>query len=136
MHGRTLRTPRVEERFLKELAQESSVSRAAKSVGTGRSTVYQWRENDVNFAKRWDEAIEDGTDRMEDEAVRRGVEGVEKPVYYKGEVVGHLQEYSDLLLDKQLRARRKGKYSDRTEQVLSGQIRVVEVLSFAEEPEE
>ena len=68
--------------------------------------------------------------------MRRAVDGVKKPVYYKGNVCGHVQEYSDFLLDKQLRARRKGKYSDRQEQVLSGQIRVVEVLSFAEEPEE
>jgi hypothetical protein len=132
MRGRTLRTPRVEERFLKQLAAGGSVTSAARAIETGRSTVYQWRDDDVNFAKAWDDAIESGTDVMEDEAVRRAVEGVDRPIYYKGKVVGAVKEYSDELLIRMLKARRKEKYSDRLEGVVSRTVRVVEVMSYAD----
>jgi len=42
----------------------------------------------------------------EDEAVRRAVEGVERPVFYKGEICGVTQEFSDYLLLKLLAAYR------------------------------
>src|SRR5688572_27281205 len=111
MRGRTLRTPKIEERFLKQLAAGCTVSSAAKSIGTGRSTVYQWRDADVDFAQAWDDAIESGTDVMEDEAVRRAVHGVDRPIYYRGTVCGHVTEYSDDLLIRMLKARRRAKYS-------------------------
>ena len=132
MRGRTLRTPRVEERFLKQLAAGGSVTSAARAIGTGRSTVYQWRDDDVNFAKAWDDAIESGTDVMEDEAVRRAVEGVDRPIYYQGAVCGYITEYSDDLLIRMLKARRKDKYSDRQEQHVSAAVRAVEVTSYAD----
>ena len=69
---------------------------------------------------------------MEDEAVRRAVEGVPRPVFYQGKVVGAVQEYSDELLIRMLRARRKAKYSDRVESAVSNTVRVVEVTSFAD----
>ena len=42
---------------------------------------------------------------MEDEAVRRAVEGVPRPVFYQGQIVGAVQEYSDELLIRMLKAR-------------------------------
>lgn len=39
------------------------------------------------FAAAWDEAEPLAADGLDTEARRRGVEGVEKPVYYKGEPV-------------------------------------------------
>jgi hypothetical protein len=135
MRGRTVRTPRVEERFLKQLAAGGSVTSAARAIGTGRSTVYQWRDDD-EFAALWDEAVKAGTDLIEDEAVRRAVEGVPRPVFYQGQIVGSIQEFSDFLLDRQLRARRKAKYSDRVESAVSAAVRVVEITSFADVAED
>jgi hypothetical protein len=135
MRGRTLRTPHVEAKFLEVLAEGWSVTAAARSIGTGRSTVYQWRDDD-EFAALWDEAVEAGTDLMEDEAVRRAVEGVPRPVFYQGQIVGSIQEFSDFLLDRQLRARRKAKYSDRVESAVSAAVRVVEITSFADVAED
>jgi hypothetical protein len=133
---RTKRTPEREVKFLEALKTGASVYAAARIAGIGRQTAYDWRNEDDVFAALWEEAVECGTDLMEDEAKRRGMDGYDEPVFYQGQVCGKVRRYSDFLLDKQLRARRKGKYSDRQEQVLSGQIRVVEVRSFAEEPEE
>jgi hypothetical protein len=134
---RTKRTPEREEQFLEVLAAGWSVYKAARAIGVGRQTVYDWRNDGLtNFAQRWDEAVESGTDVMEDEAVRRAVHGVTRSVYYQGQPCGENTEYSDLLLDKQLRARRKEKYSDRTEQHVSQTVRIVEVTSYASEPGE
>jgi hypothetical protein len=44
--------------------------------------------------------------QLEDEAFRRAVTGVDKPVFQKGECVGFIREYSDNLLTLLLRCRR------------------------------
>jgi hypothetical protein len=58
--------------------------------------------------------LEHGTDALEDEAVRRAVEGVIKPVFHQGKRVGTLRVFSDPLLMFLLRARRPDKFADRT----------------------
>lgn len=112
MANRTKRTPKSEEAFLSALANGASVTLAGKSAGIGRSALYMWREDDKEFAKRWDSALESGTDLLEDEAKRRAVEGVKRPVYQGGECVGYVQEYSDTLLIFLLKGRRPEKYRD------------------------
>jgi len=49
----------------------------------------------------------------EDEADRRAIEGVQKPVYQQKELVGYVTEYSDNLLITQLKAGNPEKYADR-----------------------
>jgi len=63
--------------------------------GYARSTVYEWREADGDFAARWDESIDIAVELMEAEADRRGVEGVDEPLTYKGEIYGYVRRYSD-----------------------------------------
>ena len=106
--ARTLEKER--EDFLEALREGASVSKAAVFAGLARSTVYRWRSEDEDFARAWDDAYESGTDNLEDEAKRRAFDGVERPVFYKGAVVGHVREYSDTLLMQQLNARRPEKY--------------------------
>jgi hypothetical protein len=48
------------------------------------------------------------------------VEGVKKNVYYKGEKIDELREYSDTLLTLLLKARDPEKYKDRVQQEHSG----------------
>ena len=62
------------------------------------------RRRSEDFAAQWREALEEGTDLLEAEARRRAVTGVDKPVFYKGEVVGSITKYSDRLLMFLLRA--------------------------------
>lgn len=107
----TKRTPAREKQFLEALARGLSVGGAAAEAGVCIQTPYRWREVDRDFAARWHAAYEAGTDRLEDEALRRAVEGFDQPVYYRGEKVGDIIKYSDGLLKFQLNARRPEKYS-------------------------
>jgi hypothetical protein len=49
---------------------------------------------------------------LEDEALRRAVEGVEEPVYQGGKQVGVIRKYSDALLMFLLKAARPEKYRE------------------------
>lgn len=101
-------------RFLALLAAGRSVTAAARLTGVSRETVYQHRRSDPDFARAWDDAIEQAADLLEDEAWRRGVEGVTttSPIYVQGELVGErvVMRYSDRLLLRLLEARRPERY--------------------------
>jgi hypothetical protein len=68
------------------LTQGSSVTKSCQYAGIARQTAYDWRYADEEFAKQWDDAVEQGTDRLEDEAFRRAHDGVQKPIVYQGQV--------------------------------------------------
>ena len=70
------------------------------------------RRHSEDFAAQWDDALGEGVDLLDAEARRRAVTGVDKPVYYKGEVVGSITKYSDRLLMFLLRAHRPQKFRD------------------------
>lgn len=75
--------------FVAALGQAGNVTLACVSGGVGRSTAYRHRRAIPEFAKEWDYAIEDAGDRLEAEARRRAVVGVEtkRLILYKGEPV-------------------------------------------------
>ena len=50
---------------------------------------------------------------LEDEAIRRAREGVDEPVFYKGEHCGNVRRYSDTLLIFMLKARKPDVYRKR-----------------------
>lgn len=113
MPPRSKRTKAREERFLAALCRGLSVGGAAEEAGFSYGFAYKWRAADPDFAACWHDAYEEGTDKLEDEALRRAVEGVATPVYYGGEEIGTIQKYSDALLMFQLRGRRPQKYGPR-----------------------
>lgn len=98
--------------FVLALRDGHSVKKAAEAAGVTRATCYRWRADDPHFEFDWDEAVEEGTDTLEDEAMRRARDGVDKPVYYQGKEVGTIKEYSDTLLIFMLKARRRQKFGD------------------------
>ena len=106
--------------FLDALAQTANVSKSCEMVNLKRRRVYRWRDADEQFAKLWADAEELGVRAMEDECVRRGVDGTPKPVFHKGEVCGHIQEYSDVLLIFMLKSKRPHIYRDHTSIEMSG----------------
>jgi transposase-like protein len=101
--------------FLAALAKGKTPTHAAQESGLGRSTAYLLRSQDPQFAREWSEAVAEGIDRLEDEAYRRAVEGVRRPVFHGGVKVGEITEYSDRLLIQLLRRRRPEVYSPRHE---------------------
>lgn len=121
--ARTERTlTRARETFLTVLADGGSVTMACKAAAIGRSTAYEWKAEDEAFAALWDEALEAGIDLLEDEARRRAVEGVEKPVVTMGKIARNddgsvlkIREYSDSLLALMLKAKRPEQYRERVD---------------------
>jgi len=114
------RTPEVEERFLQGLRRGWSPAKAAAAVNVARDTVFEWRQNDPDFKKRWEAAIEEGTDLLEDEARRRAAEGVERGIYHAGEKIDTELVYSDTLMMLMLKGRRPKVYNRATDITLSG----------------
>lgn len=112
MANRTKLTLKKREKFVEILSKTSNVSEAAKSVGMSRTAVYHARELDKAFALAWDDAVETGLDALEREAIRRGMEGVEEPVFYEGVEVARVRKYSDTLLIFMLKGGRPAKYRD------------------------
>lgn len=104
--------------FLKAFLQlGANLKRTCGAIGVGRTTVYRWRREDPGFDEAIKEAQEDWADELEAVADQRATEGVEKPVFYKGKVVGTVKEPSDTLLIFRLKALRRSKYSERQEQI-------------------
>ena len=95
---------------LQWLSAGATIAMAAEAIGVHRSTLIKWRKDDADFAADWDEAIEHGVDLIEEEAIRRAVDGVMRPMYQGGELVGFVREYSDLLLKFLLEGKRSSVY--------------------------
>lgn len=143
MVARTKRTTKkeresIQEKFLSALAQGFSVTNACEAAGIGRTAVYDWRNTDDAFKALWDDAIEQGSDVLEDAARRRALEGItrNKPIFHNGVQVGTevITEYSDTLMIFLLKARRPTKYRDnvKAEHIHSGPdggpIRITEII--------
>lgn len=100
------------ERFLKALREGFPVSTAAETAGIARATVYRWRDEDEGFLDSWEDAYKHGSDFIENVARHRAVEGWDEPVFWDGEEVGHVRKYSDRMLDRLLKGRKKDVYGD------------------------
>lgn len=98
------------------------VTAACEAAGVSRATVYEARQKDETFALAWHDVEEATTEQMEAEARRRGVQGVERPVYQGKELVGYVTDYSDTLLMFMLKARRPEKYRERYDVHHSGRV--------------
>lgn len=101
--------------FLAALAECGILSQAAEAAGVDRATVWRRRQDDAEFARACDEAIDMAADKLEAEARRRALEGVEEPVYQQGVLIGTKTVYSDSLLALLLKGRRKRVFAERVE---------------------
>ena len=104
--------PGWKEKFIKSLSAKGNVTVAARAAGVARAYAYEAREEDKDFAKAWDEALEEAIDTIEEEARRRACDGTLKPVFQGGEQVGSVREYSDTLMVLLLKAHRPKKYRE------------------------
>jgi hypothetical protein len=93
----TKRTPEKDAAFFNALSEGASVTGAAKAAGYARACVYEYRNADEPFARAWDDAVEAGTDVLEDVAAERG------------------KDHSDTLLIFLLKGRRPEKFKDRAQ---------------------
>ena len=91
--------------FLTALSEGVSIRQASEDIGVSRGAVYNWRRIVPGYRERWEQAWDDSVTALEEETRRRAKEGVLEPVFYQGEVVGHVRKYSDRLMEKILEAR-------------------------------
>lgn len=112
--------------FLQALAAEAgNVSAAARRCQQARSNHDRWlKETDeqgnptptaLAYHKLVQAIDNEACDEVEAEIRRRGVRGVEEPVFYQGEVCGYVQKFSDLLLIFRAKALMPEKYRERHE---------------------
>jgi hypothetical protein len=88
--------------FLLNLERTGNVSRSAGLAGVSSTAAYGRRKADADFAAAWDQALEDHTDRCEEELTRRAF-GYEEPVVYQGQLtpVWERDENGDVLMAEQ-----------------------------------
>lgn len=101
-----VRTFKRRKKFLDELGVGSSESLAARAADGTLAQFRKWRREDPDFAKDWDDAIEEGTDFIEDVATQRAI------------------RKSDTLMAMILKARRPDKYDRGGKLELSGNVNV------------
>lgn len=104
---------RARDEFLEALAAGWSVTHAAKHSGVLKQRLYEIRDGNEEFAAAWDEALEAGTQRLEDEALRRAVDGYEEETFDgKGALMRRVRRYDSSLLQLLLKGRRPQTYRD------------------------
>ena len=88
-------------RFLANYAMTGRKGDSAIAAGISYSTVRAWEVTDDGFQALILDAHEEFVNRLEREMYRRGVEGVEEPVYAgkDGDLVGYQTKFSDKLLE-------------------------------------
>lgn len=123
----------VLDNFLEYYAKTGSYVRAAKACGLSVRTLRELEGLSTTFAEALDQARMLAVAEIEEAARERAINGVERDVYYKGEVVGQEREYSDRLAELLLVGNMPEKYGrDRFGQGASsaGGVNIV-IQSFA-----
>lgn len=87
--------------FLKRLSETGRLMASCQDAGIPWGAMDRARKQDRKLAADCEEAMEIYKDTLRAEIHRRGVEGVPKPIYYKGARIdqGESVEYSDRLLE-------------------------------------
>lgn len=101
---------------------------ACRSAELSPMFVRKWMDDDDKVAERIKNATEVGALGLESAAINRAVNGVEKGIYYQGEVVGYERQYSDGLLTQLLKARVSGYKEESTQNLnvnLAAQIKIM-----------
>lgn len=127
-------------KFLDVIGRGYSITKACQAADIDTRTARNWRDEDLDFCAAWDEASTAGLNVLEDEAVRRAVDGVERPVFGRGERIGEITEYSDTLLMFVLKGRLRQKYGDKTSVEFMGNMgttrQVAKKIAEAKSPQE
>lgn len=110
----------MKKRFLELYPLVASIEKTCKILGLISRTVYRWRHDDPDFKREYEIADAMSLGTLEDEATRRAIYGVQRPVYQNGKRVGFVTEYSDTLLIVLLKAKAPHKYKERFAGELTG----------------
>lgn len=106
--------------FLAAYSECGNITHAAKIAQVARTLHYKWLDDCPEYVEAFKDADEKAADSLEKEARRRATEGVDEPVFYKGEECGAVRKYSDTLLIFLLKGIRPEKYRENIRQELTG----------------
>ncbi|MGH7114212.1 MAG: hypothetical protein ACREE9_06930 [Stellaceae bacterium] len=139
-----MQTPKISRerqvKFLEALISEGTAAAAAESLGSNKARMHEARTSDPMFAAEWDKAEQATTDRLEREAWRRAIEGVQEPLVSDGRVVRDdnerpisIKRHSDALLIALLQARRPERHAAQgaAERRRLRQLAYILVIAFA-----
>lgn len=101
--------------FLAVIADCANIREACRLAGVTRDFHDRWMHRIPGYPAAFNEALEEGIDRLELEAWRRAHDGVDKPIFYQGMQVATVKEYSDALLLRLLEAHRPKRWARRSE---------------------
>ena len=115
-------TRKLKKSIVESLSNFPNLTYVCKAHGISTRAVHRRRKKDPKFDADVAEALELGYDGLEAEAIRRGKDGVRKPIFYKGFPVmevgsdgkvipADVREYSDVLLLAMLKAQRPKRFN-------------------------
>ena len=120
--------------YVEALAREGDSAFARIEVGITAESVRKHRQKDAEFDQACEDAMHTYRKRFIDELVRRGVDGVERPVFHEGVIVGHVTEYSDRLLLEHMKVIDK-RYRNQVDIELGGHIQTTDLQLDKLQPE-
>lgn len=120
-----LEEPAWASRYINALEAIGVPATAAKVAGVTKRMVLEYAQQCREFEYECEQAEERFNDVLELEAIRRARDGIDKPIYFKGELVGHERQYSDTLMSQLLKGRRARVYGDKKEVNFTGGVQVV-----------
>ena len=105
-------TPDKQAAFITALAESGCVEEACKRVGMHRSSAYELRtrRNAESFRAAWDAALDHAVQCLSAAAFSRAINGVTRPVFYKGELIGERTYFDERLAMFMLRYRDPARY--------------------------
>jgi hypothetical protein len=91
-------TPVKQRKFIKILTKTGCVLDACRGVGISSTSAYRTKEKLPLFAQQWESAQKRAATSLDAVAWKRGVEGVEEPVYHQGKFSHMAVKRSDSIL--------------------------------------
>lgn len=118
--------------FIQALADTGCVDEACRRVGMSDTSAYALRSrpHGLSFRRAWDEALDCAIHRVEQRAIDRSVNGVARPVFYRGEQVGEWRHYDERLVMFLLRSRRQARYGKWIERTVPNARRLQDELGL------
>ncbi len=123
----------LQQRVLNAYILCGRVRAACKKAHVAHQTHYYWMKSDSAYQEAFERARVMAGDLVEDEAMRRAVDGWEEPVFFQGEVVGHVTKYDGTLLITLLKGYKPGVYHTKVDVTSSGKALGVFLSTEAQE---
>ena len=109
----------LQQRMLNAYILCGQVKPACRKARISHVAHYRWMRLDPTYREAFERARVMAGDLVEDEAMRRAVDGWEEPVFFQGQVVGHITRYDGTLLVTLLKGFKPGTYHTKVD-VTSG----------------